>query len=108
MNQVKQYRKKPVVIEAVVFTGDNFDEIRAFTGKDKFRPVPREATIETDQHFPYEVGVIAEIYDYLHETWVGVKTSQWIIKGVTGEFYPCAPAVFDTSYEAVDAGGSKL
>jgi hypothetical protein len=26
----------------------------------------------------------------------------WIIKGVAGEFYPCKPAIFDATYEAVD------
>lgn len=97
---IKKYRKKPVIVAAVQFNGDNFDEIKKFTS-DQFRPVPEEALRETDQHFPYEAGVVAEIYDYLHETWVGVKTGQWIIKGVTGEFYPCAPAVFGATYEEV-------
>ena len=29
----KKYRKKPVVIEAVQFTGDNQEEIESFMGK---------------------------------------------------------------------------
>jgi predicted component of type VI protein secretion system len=97
---IKQYKKKPIVISAVQFTGDNFDEIKQFTNK-QFRPVPVEALRETDQHFPYEAGVVAEIFDKLHDTWVGVKTSQWIIKGVAGEFYPCDATVFDATYDEV-------
>jgi len=26
----------------------------------------------------------------------------WIICGVTGEFYPCKPQIFEQTYEAVD------
>jgi hypothetical protein len=95
-----KYRKKPIVIEAVQFTGDNFQEVIQFTGTSRlFRPVPEERLRETKQHFPYEAGVLAEVYDYLHETWVGVKANQWIIKGISDEFYPCEPNVFEATYE---------
>ncbi len=29
------------------------------------------------------------------------EIGDWIIKGVKGEFYPCKPDIFDTSYEPV-------
>ena len=28
--------------------------------------------------------------------------SDWIIRGVAGEFYPCKPDIFEATYEAVD------
>jgi hypothetical protein len=35
----------------------------------------------------------------LHTTWVGVKTGQWIVRGVKGEFYPIAEDVLAETYE---------
>lgn len=94
---VKRYISVPTEVEALQFT-ENFDEVKKFTGDDKFRPVPEEMTHETDKSFGYEPDVVAEVYDTLHDTWVGVKHGQWIIKGTLNEFYPCAPAVFDAKY----------
>lgn len=78
-----KYRKKPVVIEALQYTGDNADEIIKFTkglvqvGVGKSLIIP---TLEGDH--------IASVGDY-------------IIKGVNGEFYPCKPDIFEQTYEKV-------
>ena len=83
-----KYRKKPVVIEAVQFTGskESFEECRGFAGNNFFydyqqSPTTRIQTIE---------GVI------------GCPPDWWIIKGVQGEFYPCKPDIFDLTYEKVE------
>ena len=77
---IKQYRKKPVVVEAVQWTGANYDEIVEFTGS-KAKLCCRDLMIHTleGDHF-------ASIGDY-------------IIKGVAGEFYPCKPDIFEQTYE---------
>jgi hypothetical protein len=97
-------RKKPVVVEAVRFTGDNWAEMHAFTGHhmssggewpiDTFNPIGTY-TMSDDPK------ITAEVWDKLHSTWVGVKDGQWIIQGVQGEFYPCDAEVFADSYEEV-------
>lgn len=91
---MKKYRKKPVVIEAIQFTGSNHDEISEFA-PGYFNEVHPDDRSDDPE-------VTAEIFDNLHSTWVGVKDGQWIIKGVKGEFYPCAADVFQQTYEAVD------
>ena len=89
-----RFRKKPVVIEAIRWTGENFDELfdwgssdggilrakilRAGHGED-----PALLCIET-----LEGNMIARVGD-------------WIIKGVKGEFYPCKSDIFEATYEAV-------
>lgn len=95
-----KYRKKPVVIDAVQFTGQNVTELRDFVGSPNF------ATFEDDD----ESGIVAGVWDRLHSTWVGVKTGQWIIRGVQGETYPCADDVFRATYEQADEldGGAEL
>ena len=82
-----KYRKKPVVIEAVQWNGNNLREILNFM-KDK-QPNYYEddeqklLTIQT-----LEGNMIASVGDY-------------IIKGVQGEFYPCKPDIFKQTYEVV-------
>lgn len=40
-----------------------------------------------------------EVYDKLHDTWVGFQPGDWIIRGINGEYYPCAHDVFIRSYQ---------
>lgn len=83
-----KYRKKPVVIEAIQYTGDNYNEVCEFVGKELRTPLiqyePGELIIET-----LEGNMIASVNDY-------------IIKGIHGEFYPCKPDIFDKSYESIE------
>jgi len=82
---VRRFRKRPVVIEAVQWTGDNLAELDAFTGL-RFRA-------------PFQD--LAQVFDVLHDTWVKVAVGQWVIKGVKGEFYPCDDEVLQATYEEV-------
>jgi hypothetical protein len=93
-----QFRKKPVVVTAVQFTGDNVNEIHALTGPPNFGLVDAEDR-EADP------DITAEVFDHLHSTWVGVKTGQWIIRGVQGEFYPIDESVLASTYDRLDALG---
>lgn len=86
------FRKKPVVIEAVQWTGANLAEVRAFTGPANFYAV--EVDDQRD-----DPDIRAEVWDKLHSTWVGVKDGQWVIRGVKGEFYPCDADVLAETYE---------
>lgn len=79
-----KFRKKPVVIEAIRFMGDNQEIVKLF-------------------------GVVGIDYcggkDTLSiRTLEGTMTAQkgdWIIKGIKGEFYPCKPDIFEATYEMV-------
>jgi hypothetical protein len=76
-----KYRKKPVVIEAIQFTG-NFVEIEGFVGG--------------DAEFRNGELVIATLEGTMH-----ASPLDWIIKGIQGEFYPCKPDIFAATYEPV-------
>ena len=79
---IKKYRKKPIVIEAVQWTGDNKVEIQLFMNRYLDEDtILRRLTIPT-----LEGDHIASEGDY-------------IIKGVKGEFYPCKPDIFEQTYE---------
>ena len=84
-----KYRKKPVVIEAMRWLGDNFIEIDKFiTSYHETYPKTGKVVIAT-----LEGDMIASIGD-------------WIIHGVRGEFYPCKPDIFEKTYEPVQESRS--
>lgn len=88
-------RKKPVEVEAVQWTGNNADELEEFTGG-QFNVLDREDRENSD-----DPECTAEVFDDLHSTWVGVKTGQWVLRGVKREFYPCDPEVLAETYEVL-------
>lgn len=82
-----KFRKRPVVVEALQWTGQNVDLMLVFMPAAKFRAMPGKLN--------------SQLYV---ETLEGVMTAQpgdWIIRGVAGEFYPCKTDIFDATYEAV-------
>jgi hypothetical protein len=85
------FRKKPVVIEAVQFTGKNGRQIQEWSS---------EAVIESPVLEPVGANPTGE---YLQiKTLEGTMTAivgDWIIRGVKGEFYPCKPDIFEATYE---------
>lgn len=77
------YRKKPVVIEAVQWTGENHAEMCEFINPEVFEIIPR-------------VGLVIRTLEGDHHASPG----DYIIKGVNGEFYPCKPDIFAKTYES--------
>lgn len=78
-----KFRKKPVVIEAVQWTGDNFADV-AKLGDNIMGPYGRElAHLEIPT---LEGRMVANLGD-------------WVIRGVNGEVYPCKPDIFEKTYE---------
>lgn len=88
-----KYRKKPVVIEAIHFTGsgESCDEVTDFLGG------PQRGDTHQWKSRTNDGGFII-ILEGRMEFIVG----DWIIKGVKGEFYPCKPDIFAATYEAVE------
>ena len=91
---VKNYRKKPVTVQGIRFNNSqdlsNVSEVLEFTGH-YFRV--RDIV---------DVGnsvITAEVYDYLHDTWVGVKDGDVILRGVQGELYPHDGTLFEKVYD---------
>lgn len=78
-----KYRKKPVEIEAVLWSGFNYEEVCEL-GVKKVQRSGNNLLIYT-----LEGTMIASLGDY-------------IIKGVSGELYPCKPDIFKLTYEKVE------
>ena len=83
---MKQYRKKPVVIEAQQIKDSDFDN-----------PHPNSDHIIGVIYSPKEKCVYIETLEGKMKGDLG----DWIIKGVKGELYPCKPDIFEATYEKV-------
>lgn len=89
------FRKRPIVIEAVQWTGTNATEVAALAGSD-FEAIDPEEPWEDDPE------ATAAVRDDLHGgTWIPMYVGDWVIRGVRGELYPCRAAVFAETYERV-------
>lgn len=90
---VKKYRKKPVVIEAVLWDGKPETE--------EFLNDWMGTTLEWKDAPDYLVIPTLE-GDHI------AKPVCYIIKGVAGEFYPCNFDIFGKTYEEVEMTAQEL
>ena len=81
-----KYRKKPVVIEAVQWTGKKGNLLEVTQLNTGTRIIEKNGdsllipTLEGD---------------------MTASLGDWIIQGVSGEIYPCKPDIFELTYEKV-------
>jgi len=85
-----KYRKKPVVIEAEQWTGENWFEIGVFAGQ--------AASLVKEGNKSILLIDTLESRKNKFESSVG----DFIIKGVKGEFYACKPDIFEATYDKVE------
>ena len=91
---MQKFVKKPVVIEAIQYDGANITEIETFVrGK-----LP---TIMTS-----DLG--AQLVISTLEGDMKVTKGDYVIKGINGEFYPCKPDVFKSTYNVVEDNNGIL
>lgn len=93
-----KYRKKPVVVEAVQWTGKNHRQMFDFL-EDK----PDEYMTANGKNFYIDHskvagGLMIKTLEGEHIASIG----DYIIKGIKGEFYPCKPDIFEATYELVE------
>lgn len=81
---IKTFVKKPVKVQAIQWTGDNYEELVDFVGNVMFP-------------YSFKDNIIIETL----EGEVIASKGDWIIRGVNGEYYPCKPDIFEKTYEEV-------
>lgn len=80
------YRKKPVLVTAIQWTGNNKKEIYDLLPKDKSK----------DDYFEFNKD---GLFINTLEGKMSASIGDYIIRGVNGEFYPCKPEIFEKTYE---------
>lgn len=86
---MKKYRKKPIVIEALKYTGTNLSEIKEWCPKALKKASDGSAIIEGDRSL-----IIQTL-----EGDMRLSAGDYLIKGIANEFYPCKNSIFEASYE---------
>lgn len=94
------YQKKPVVIEAIQWTGKNHREMFDFLTNYEFinEFISNNGDNFYIDHSKVKGGLVIKTLEGEHIASIG----DYIIKGVKGEFYPCKPDIFADTYEPVE------
>ena len=93
-NHVHTYQKKPVMVEAIQWTGENANTERVMIWVRTLG-----GTIQWS-HCP-ESDPVDELTIVTLERFMTVSIGDYIIRGVAGEFYPCKPDIFKQTYQVV-------
>ena len=91
---MQKFVKKPVVIEAIQYDGANITEVESFVGA----KLP-------------SVWLSVEATQLVIPTLEGdmkVSKGDYVIKGIKGEFYPCKPDVFKSTYNVIEDNNGIL
>ena len=80
---IKTFVKNPVKVQAIKYTGNNFDEISSFTNGNIFQ-YDEKVVIKTHAGYRY------------------IEKGDWIIRGVNGQFSLCKPDIFEQIYMEVN------
>lgn len=92
---MSKFRKKPVVVDAIQFDGDNQDEVVVWSQELK------RAKTDVSQNGDGTLDV-ETLEGIMH-----ISPRDWVICGVSGELYPCKPEIFAKTYESAD-GASDI
>ena len=84
-----KYRKKPVVIEAMLFDGS--------LGSASVIAIWMQGGASME-----EAGEGCRFHIETLEGDMEARAGDYIIRGVKGEFYPCKPDIFEQTYELVE------
>jgi len=84
--KMPRYTKKPITIDAVQWTGNNKTEIVKFC---------------TDCYLTYKTDSIPTLSIKTLEGSMTASVGDYIIKGISNEFYPCKESIFLLTYDQV-------
>lgn len=94
MNGPQTFRKKPIEVEAIQWTGKNPAAVRAFTGMHQIG--------NGGEHFVFTTQAgHGELFVAANDAWLDIEIGEWILRDERG-FYPCKPEMFEQSYASVE------
>ena len=105
---IKQYRRKPLLVTAIQWTGDNLMEVIAFM---KNQPIEEfKAALDEKEWSDYEGTVQRRGQSITLPTNVFAYPDDYIIRGIEGELYPCSLEEFNETYSLVgnESGCKKI
>ena len=89
-----KYRKKPVVVDAVQYTGGWGSALPILVWMKESWPIDRSESAWFSGDNTLRVQTL--------EGAMSASPGDYNIRGVKGEFYPCKPDIFEATYELVE------
>ena len=98
---IKKYRKKPIEIEAMLYLGvQSLQEAIDFCG---LHQDFNKWFCDKEEYFKH-VANDREVFKIITlEGTMECSPGDYIIKGIKGEFYPCKPDIFRSTYDEVSS-----
>ncbi len=94
---VNKYVKKPVTIEALKWSGVSILDVIRFLTNGRGRRTDNAGDNYYFDHSRVNGGLIIRTL----EGDMTANIGDFIIKGISGEFYPCKPDIFNKTYDQV-------
>lgn len=91
--KILKVRKKPIVVEALQWTGKNIEEVKDFLGE---KYIDKQITLLSNPSIP--VFAIKTLEGDMY-----INLGSYIIRGVEGEFWAIKESIFDKTYEILPA-----
>jgi hypothetical protein len=88
------WRKRPVTVQGIPWTGANAEAVTAFAGGDKFTPY---AIVRNGE---------LEVWNEQERHWLPCPVGHVVMRGVLGELYPVSPAALEVTFDPSDGPGA--
>ena len=89
-----KFKKDSVEVEAIRWTGDNFEEVKTFFGKDA-KDYSQLSEVIPNRKIKGNLRIETPEGDYT------ALPDDFIIRGSKGGYYTCKPDIFMETYEAI-------
>lgn len=105
---IKQYRRKPLLVTAIQWTGDNLMEVVAFMKNQSVEEF--KAILDEKEWSDHEASVRRRGQSILLPSNVSAYPDDYIIREIGGEIYPCSLDEFNKTYSLVgnESGCKKI
>lgn len=95
---VQTFRKRPVEVQAVQWTGDNAGELTAWTDGRFYEIDPEDRGDD-----PAKTG---DLLDDRHSVYIGLAPGDWVVRLADGDVIAVEQAQFEAEYEPSEAVAS--
>lgn len=95
---MSKYKKKPVIIDAFKWTGDQYQEEDPTWIIDAIK---KETVWFENNKNEAGLNILTMVIKTLEGNHVANR-GDYIIQGIKGEIYPCKPDIFEMTYERVN------
>ena len=89
MPEIERRRKKPLVVDVLLWDGTNYGQVRDFAGGDP--EGGRNAMLLQSRELA--------VWNNQEQAWFDIPVGHYVVRGALGELYGLSPEAYATTYE---------